>query len=170
MKESPARVKVESINQIAIAVKDIEKTARNYWNILGIGPWAIYEWGAPLIYEREYHGKPVVAREKIAVTQVGGVEFELVQAVEGPSIYGDWVEEHGEGLHHMNFLTDDVEHFDRTVEALAMEGFPCQQLGRFGRPDQRYSYGYIDIPPLHAIWEPVYESDVDVKPVMLPES
>jgi len=42
-KESPATIKVKGINQIAIAVNDLEEVAKNYWTILGIGPWAIYE-------------------------------------------------------------------------------------------------------------------------------
>jgi hypothetical protein len=166
--ESPAKVKVEGINQIAIAVNDLERVAEDYWNILGIGPWAIYEWEEPLIYDRKYHGKPVVARERIAVVRVGGVEIELVQAVDGPSIYRDWIEERGEGLHHINFLLENADEFERVSETLAGEGFPSIQSARFGRPAQRYGYDYIDIPPLRTIWEPVFEGELDVQPVMFP--
>ena len=166
--EGPAKVKVKAINQIAIVVKDLEMVAENFWNILGIGPWAIYNWEAPLVYDRKYHGKPALAREKIAVVQVGGVEIELVQAVDGPSIYRDWLEEHGEGFHHINFLIDKVDDFDKTVETLVQEGFPSIQSGRFGHPKQRFAYKYIDIPPLRTIWEPIYEGEIDVKPIMIP--
>ena len=133
---SPAKVKCRGINQIAIAVKDLEKVAANFWKILGIGPWAIYNWGEPLVYDRKYHGKPARVREKVAVVQVGGVQLELVQAVEGPSVYRDWIEEHGEGLHHMNFLVEDVEETERN---LAEEGFRCIQSGRFGPPEKQYA-------------------------------
>jgi len=44
-------------------------------NIFGIGPWDIYSWEAPLVYERKYHGKPAWGREKIALTQVGAGYF-----------------------------------------------------------------------------------------------
>jgi catechol 2,3-dioxygenase-like lactoylglutathione lyase family enzyme len=164
-------VKVKAINQIAIAVKNIEIVAENYWKILGIGPWEVYTWEAPLVYDRTYHGKPAWAREKIAITRVGNLEFELVQAVDGPSLYGDWVEEHGEGFHHMNFLIDKEDDFDKTVEALVKEGFQSLQSGRFGLPNKRYGYNYIDIPPLRTIWEPVYEGkEVGVKPTMVPDT
>jgi methylmalonyl-CoA/ethylmalonyl-CoA epimerase len=118
--ESKAKVKCQGINQLAIVVKDLEKVAENYWNILGIGPWAIFNWEAPLVYDRKYHGETVWAREKIALAQVGDVQLELVQPVEGASIYKDWLDEHGEGLHHMNFLVDDV---DAAAEILTKEGF-----------------------------------------------
>jgi hypothetical protein len=39
--KSPAKVKCERINQIAIVVKDLEVVAENFWKILGIGPWSL---------------------------------------------------------------------------------------------------------------------------------
>jgi catechol 2,3-dioxygenase-like lactoylglutathione lyase family enzyme len=164
--ESIAKVKCKGINQIAIVVKDLESVAKNYWDILGIGPWAIYKWEAPLVYDRKYHGRTVWAREKIALAQVGDVQLELVQPVEGPSIYQDWLDEVGEGLHHMNFLVDDV---DEAVEMLAMEGFPSMQSGRFEPREQKGAYNYIDIKPLRTIWEPVHIGEIiAAEPVMFP--
>lgn len=167
--ESPAKVKVKAINQIAIAVKDIEVVAENYWKVLGIGPWSVFNWEAPLVYDRLYHRKPAWAREKIALAQVGNVQLELVQAVEGPSIYGDWVEEHEEGLHHINFLVDTAEEYERTVDALTGDGFVSLQSGRFGPPERRQGYNYIDTYPLRVIWEPVYGEEIDVEPVQIPQ-
>jgi len=164
--ESIAKIKCKGINQIALVVKDLESVAKNYWDILGIGPWAIYKWEAPLVYDRKYHGRTVWAREKIALAQVGDVQLELVQPVEGPSIYRDWLDEVGEGLHHMNFLVDDV---DEAVEMLAMEGFPSMQSGRFEPREQKGAYNYIDIKPLRAIWEPVHIGEIiAAEPVMFP--
>ncbi len=152
---SPAKVKVKGIEQVAIVVKDIERVVENYWNILGIGPWTIHPWEAPTVYERRYYGKPTWAREKIALAQVGAVQMELVQPVEGDSIYQDWLDEHGEGLHHVNFLVDDVDDLSKTAEILAEEGFPTMQSGRFGPPESRGGFNYIDTKPLRAIWEPI---------------
>lgn len=145
---SPAKVKVKGISQVALVVKDLQKAMENYWNILGIGPWDIYSWEPPLVYARRYHGKPAWAREKIALTQVGAVQLELSQPIEGDSIYQDFLMEHGEGLHHLQFLVDNV---DETAEILVKEGFPSLQSGHCGDDG---AYHYIDIKPLHAIWEP----------------
>ncbi|HEB31856.1 MAG TPA: hypothetical protein ENI15_13440 [Spirochaetes bacterium] len=166
-KESPAKVKCKRINQIAIVVNDLEMVARNYWNILGIGPWEVYNWEEPLVYNRRYHGKPAWVREKIALAQVGGVQLELVQPVDGPSVYRDWLEEHGEGLHHMNFFVDD---WDGTVEHLTNWGFSSIQSGLFGQRDLKNAYNYFDIPPLRTIWEPVYKGgeEIGAKPTMIP--
>lgn len=161
--ESPAKIKCKGINQIAIVVKDLETVAQNYWNILGIGPWSVFDWEGPLVYDRKYYGKSVWAREKIALTQVGNVQLELVQPVDGPSIYADWINQHGEGLHHLNFLVDDV---DATEAILGKEGFPSLQSGKFGPSG---AYNYIDMPALRTIWEPVYCKEMGGEPAMIPD-
>ena len=154
------------INQVAIVVKDLQKTMEDYWNILGIGPWNVYSWETPLVYDRKYHGKPVQAREKIAETRMGGVVLELCQPIDGKSIYQDFLMKHGEGIHHLNFIVDDV---DETTEILARQGFPCLQSGRFGLTEEKGAYSYIDIKPLHTIWEPVHEpGNIGVEPVRYP--
>ena len=80
------------------------------------------------MYDRTYRGGRVWTRERIAVAQAGSLQLELLQPVDGPSIYADWLEEHGEGLSHLNFLVDDI---DGVSAALAGDGFPCIQSGRF---------------------------------------
>jgi len=67
-------------------VKDLQKVMENYWNILGIGPWDVYSWEAPLTYDHKYHGRPAWAREKIAITRVGGVELELCRRTPPPEL------------------------------------------------------------------------------------
>ena len=163
---SPAKIKCAGINQIAIVVNDLELVAKNYWDILGIGPWAIFNWEAPLVYDRKYHGKPACAKERIALTQVGNVQLELLQPLEGPSIYADWLAEHGEGLHHVNFLVDNMDEVAGLLEA---EGFPSLQSGKYGPTDRQGSFNYFDIKPLRTIWEPVHVGGKGgVEPVMFP--
>ncbi len=151
-KSSPAKVKVRKINQVAIVVKDVEKTALDYWKILGIGPWDIYELTAPLAHHRICHGKPSWGSERIAVTDVGGVKLKLCQPVIGDSIYQDFLDQHGEGLHHASFSVDNA---DETIEILTEEyGFPSLYSGRHTPPEGKNAFNYIDIKPLRAIWEP----------------
>ena len=160
-------MKIKGINQVAIVVNDLEKTAMNYWNVLGIGPWMVFDWEAPLVYDRKYHGRPAEAREKIALTQVGDVQLELVQPVEGPSIYKDWLDEHGESIHHINFIVDDV---DESAAILTGLGFESIQSGRFGPSKYNGAFNYIEIPPLRTIWEPAHiGEEIGAEPRMFPE-
>jgi len=51
--KSFAKVKVDGISQVAIAVNNLEEVAENFWKILGIGPWMIFNWEAPLVRTRQ---------------------------------------------------------------------------------------------------------------------
>ncbi len=152
---SPAKIKIPGIKQIGIVVKDAISTAQNYWNILGIGPWEIREWGSHVLWDRTYMDRPGWAKERLAHAYLGDLELELVQPVEGDSVYQDWIDQHGEGLHHLKFLCDDI---DFVTETLRKQGFPVIQSGHFGDPKEKAGgFSYIDIPPLHCIWEPVHK-------------
>lgn len=152
---SPAKVKVDSIKQVGVVVKDIYETARNYWNLLGIGPWEIREWGSHALFDRTYCGKPAWGKEKIAHAYLGDFELELVSPWEGDSLYQDWIDEYGEGIHHLKFLCDDI---DEVSNALIDQGFISLQSGHFGDPKEKAGgFHYIDIPPLHCIFEPVHK-------------
>jgi catechol 2,3-dioxygenase-like lactoylglutathione lyase family enzyme len=167
VQDSPAKLTVNNISRVAIAVEDVQRTAESYWHTLGIGPWAIYEWEERLIYDRKYHGKPAWGQERIAIADVGGVQLELCQPVAGDSAYRDFLEEYGEGLHHIGFLVDDV---DKASKILAQDGFPSLQSGRFGSPGSGDAYSYIDIKPLRAIWGLAHynERNLAVEPTFYP--
>jgi catechol 2,3-dioxygenase-like lactoylglutathione lyase family enzyme len=161
---SPARVKVKEFGQVGLVVKDAQSVAGAYWNILGIGPWNIYSWEEPLVYDHMYHGKPAWARAKIAQAQVGKVQLELYQPIEGNSIYGDFLKECGEGLHHISFFVDNV---DETAAELEKEGFPSLESGRCG---DNGAYNCIDIKPLRTLWQIVKRpTSMGVEPVRYPK-
>jgi hypothetical protein len=163
---SPAKVKVKGLKQVGIVVKDVIRTAENYWDILGIGPWEIRDWGNRVLWDRTYMGKPAWGRERLAHAYLGDLELELLQPVEGDSIYADWIEEHGEGLHHLKFLCDDI---DATSQALAEQGFQSIQSGHFGDPAKKEGgFNYFDIPPLHCIFEPVHKpKSLPIEPIAI---
>ena len=162
---SPAKVQVKQIEQIALIVKDAQMVSENYWSILGIGPWNIIPWEPPLIHDRRYQGRPAWARERLAITTVGGVSFELCQHIDGESIYQDFLAEHGEGLHHFNFTVDNQ---DEAAEILAKQGFASIRSGRLGTNSR--TGNYIDIKPLCSIWELVQPIREPLTTTPLPRS
>jgi catechol 2,3-dioxygenase-like lactoylglutathione lyase family enzyme len=97
------------IDQIAIVVEDLDEAVETYWRMLGVGPWSIYTYGRPLVRESSYRGQPTDFAQRIALAQVGGLRIELIETVKGPTIYADFAEEHGYGLHHIGVLVDDMQ-------------------------------------------------------------
>jgi hypothetical protein len=87
--------------QIAIVVRDLEEAMRTYVHEYGIGPWEIYEFGPDTVENMVRDEQPAEYAMRIAVTMVGGVQWELIQPLDGASIYADFLEERGGGLHHV---------------------------------------------------------------------
>jgi catechol 2,3-dioxygenase-like lactoylglutathione lyase family enzyme len=144
---SPARIKVSQLTQACIVVKDVQKTIESYWNIFGIGPWEVHEHGVPIIYKLTYRGKPGNFSHKVAFAMVGTGQLELIQPVSGGNIYSDFLAEHGEGLHHLQF---QVSNLDETTKLMSKEGFPVLMGGRVGEG----AFAYYDTTEvLKCIWE-----------------
>jgi catechol 2,3-dioxygenase-like lactoylglutathione lyase family enzyme len=144
---SPAVVKIEAITQVGLVVTNLEEVVRNYWELMGFGPWEIYEHQPPVIHNRLYHGKPGDFTMKVALASAGSIQIELVQPLSGNSIYDDFIKEHGGGLHHLQFLVKDL---DETTELMNKQGFPTLMSGRVA--DGGFAY-FDTVKPLKCIWE-----------------
>ena len=120
---------VSELYQACVVVRDLEKSMEHYQNTLGIGSWEILGGGSPATYDMIYHGRPAKARIKVALAMVGPMQLELIQPVQGDSIWSDFLEEHGEGIHHLGHVR--VGNLDEAVQALEKAGFPCMQRGHF---------------------------------------
>ena len=120
--------------QIGIVVSDIEKTTRNLSEVFGIGPFRIVDWppAGREDFERFYYGEPVNFTARMAFTELGPVELEIIQPLEGKSIWADFLAEHGEGIHHLRFNVDDVK---PVQEYLAQHDVVSAQHGSGIRPN-----------------------------------
>ena len=79
-----------------------------------------------------------------AETHVGDVGFELLQPLTGPSIYREWIEEHGEGLHHVAVMLHDFDESTELKRRFDEVGAPVLMGGRIGETIEFY---YLDTEP-----------------------
>jgi methylmalonyl-CoA/ethylmalonyl-CoA epimerase len=151
------------ISQIAIVVKDIHAAMEAYHKALGWGPWNVYEHKPPSLHHTELHGQPIAYTMIGAETHVGPIVVELLQPVEGPSIYKEWLEQHGEGLHHIACMAHTAEESDAIKARFAGMGAKVLMGGRIGETIEFY---YLDTEPmLKVIIESGSGHAVDLKPV-----
>jgi methylmalonyl-CoA/ethylmalonyl-CoA epimerase len=87
----------------------------------------------------EYHGEKTPGRLKVAVFDLGGCSLELLEPVGGPSVWQTFIDERGEGIHHIGFLTDDI---DKGATSLEDAGMPLVQQASYdhGFGKGRYAY------------------------------
>ena len=133
------KIKVSELYQVGIVVRDIEISMRDYESILGISTWQVFDADPSVVSDVIYHGRPVQHRFRVALAMVGTMQLELIQPVEGDSTFGDFLNAHGDGIHHLGH--DRVDNLDEAVQTLEKDGFPCLQRGSFPGID----YAYMDL-------------------------
>ena len=129
------------VAQICIIVPDIEKAVETYWERFGVGPWHFYTYGKPLVKRMTRKGKPHDYRMKVALSYIGSMRIELIEPLEGDTVYKEFVEEHGYGVHHLGVLTDNMEQSLKEAEEAGIE--MTQDGAGFG-PDDDGHYAYLD--------------------------
>jgi methylmalonyl-CoA/ethylmalonyl-CoA epimerase len=135
------RFPIGQLDQVGIVVRDLEAAMRAYHDLLGVGPWRVYTYGPGLVKDMTYRGRRQDYTMRIALTTLGSWIVELVESIEGPNIYEEFLERHGEGLHHVMTIVDD---FDAAVARLQSLGYELIQSGRgFGRTGDG-GFAYFD--------------------------
>ena len=116
------------IAQVGIVVKDAVKTARNFAELLGIGPWEFFD---DVPSDTILHGKVLEDGEcclRLAFAYLGDLEIELLQPLWGPSSHQEFLAARGDGIHHLSFC--GIEDFDRFAGALEGGGIQPEMLGK----------------------------------------
>lgn len=120
------------LHHVGVVVKDIRK-AIAYLESLGIGPFTAPDVkpGSPPVFtvpfKGELHGKPAAWRTTISFAKMGNVELELLEPTEGPQALKESLDKTGEGLHHLGFITDDL---DKEIANLRKNGIGTWTLAR----------------------------------------
>lgn len=125
--------------QICAVTRDYRRTIEGYVR-LGIGPWAVYDFAPPLLTEATFRGKPAHYSMKLALAWTGNMLWEVIQPLEGPSIYTEFLENHGEGIQHVAVACGDLSLAQQTEE-FKKRGFTKIQSGVF---NGNVPYAYFD--------------------------
>jgi hypothetical protein len=110
------------IDQVGMVVPDAVSAAEELYRILGIGPFRVVEWPVEGVDpEATYRGQPGSFRIRVAFAQVGPMQLELVEPLEGDSIWSEFLQQHGPGLHHVRLSLLDFESVVAGLEAMGLE-------------------------------------------------
>jgi hypothetical protein len=131
----------KGVTQVAIIVSNLESSVEGYWKSFEIGPWHFYTYGKPLVKEMSYYGKPANYEIRIALSNMGSTRIELIEVLKGDSIYRDFINEHGYGLHHLGVLVDDMK---ESLHLAKKHGFKMIQDGAGFGVDGDGHFAYLD--------------------------
>ena len=127
---------MKNIVQIGIVIADRDRTTQLLTFLFGIGPFRFVEWPDRAESKYWYRGVEEKIRVKQAFVQLGGVEVELIQPVEGCNAYQDFLDHKGGGIHHVLFEVKDI---DPVLQKLAESGVTVLQSGTGIRPGTRWA-------------------------------
>jgi methylmalonyl-CoA/ethylmalonyl-CoA epimerase len=102
--------KARDFHHTGIVVADVDR-AIEHLESLGIGPFGMPggERWVDVSFNGELHGRPAEWSVKISNARVGEHEIELLQPSGGESVLQEFLDERGEGVHHVAYLVDDVK-------------------------------------------------------------
>ena len=133
-----AGVSDKVIGQVCLIVPDVDASAARYAEILGIDMSANFQ--TTMLHDHTkatYYGQPTDARAKLTAAIIGQIQFELLQPLDPPSTWKDFLDQHGAGIHHIAFF---VPKTDVTAKSFQDEGYIITQQGLFTGQTGMYTY------------------------------
>ena len=147
-KDPEKQFPITNISQICILVPDLDKAIRNFYHRFGIGPWTIYTYDDKFVPKQTRHGKPTRYSSRIGLANVGSMRIELIQPLEGETVYTEFIKKHGYGVQHLGVLTENMGESLQQAEnaglAMTMDG------SGFGLDGDGH-YAYLDTEDLVGI-------------------
>ena len=100
-----------NIIQIGVVVKDADATVAKYRELLGIQDWHLNYVDTESGKGSNFRSgdKPIAARARIAWTNIGNVELEIIEPRDEQSVYAQFLRDRGPGIHHLMFSTADYD-------------------------------------------------------------
>jgi methylmalonyl-CoA/ethylmalonyl-CoA epimerase len=117
---------VKAIKHMAFAVRNAEAALKTYSQFLAVPA------DTPII---EYQK----SRNRVALFQLGGIEYQLCQSMDADGRFASWIKERGaEGLHHICYEVVDIEEALRLAQeqgARLRECKACKVAGSHPHPE-----------------------------------
>jgi methylmalonyl-CoA/ethylmalonyl-CoA epimerase len=132
---SMEKLESKTVVQIGIIVRNAAKTAENYADIFDIPMPEVVTIADESISNTRYLGKPTDAIGKAAFFDMGTVQIELIEPIGGPSTWQEFLDEHGQGIHHVALKVQDI---NQTNELLDQKQIPLIQSGAWDGGEYTY--------------------------------
>jgi methylmalonyl-CoA/ethylmalonyl-CoA epimerase len=122
--------------QIGFVIKNTEKVLEYYEKTLGIGHFDT------AVMAAAFDGGKY--KMKISVAPLSGIQFELIEPLEGDRIHSDFLKQGREGLHHLGF---SVKGLDEKIRELQGKGIKVLERATMLTEDGKklgIEYAYMD--------------------------
>ncbi len=111
--------KLSVLKQLGYIVKSVDEYKVLFEEILGMKPFSILD-NRPanhVFYDEEDR----MVKIKNGLYNIGPLQVELIEVLEGRCYQSDWLQENGPGIHHLAFFTEDIDNQIKKFEELGIE-------------------------------------------------
>jgi methylmalonyl-CoA/ethylmalonyl-CoA epimerase len=140
------RLGLGQMAQVGFVVPDLSQAIEVYEKTIGIGPFAVID-----IKDRP--GSIVL---KIGIAQMTpALSIELIQVIDGDPYHKDFLRDHGQGVQHLGFITDE---YDRVLERAKTLGIEVLMWAQTDVPGMGHVRGaYLNTDPLIGVLVEIIE-------------
>jgi methylmalonyl-CoA/ethylmalonyl-CoA epimerase len=130
---------------IGWVVRDCAAAQRELSARLGAGPFV--SMGEERLFDKALvHGKPLPFSLRVAFGALGGVLIELLEPLDDKSPHAEFLDSHGEGMHHLAYLVPD---FDEQLAAVRAARPEAELLIDGTGPGNPVRWVYVDGGAVH---------------------
>lgn len=116
------------IQQICLVTRDHKRTMDHLMG-LGVGPWRIYTLDPATTSDTCYRGEPHSFSAVMGYASSANMMWEIVEPTGGTSVFEDFLQAKGEGVHHFGVSKKGVSFSDAVAE-FDRRGLDAIQSGR----------------------------------------
>ncbi|MGO1183307.1 MAG: VOC family protein [Micrococcaceae bacterium] len=131
-------------DQIGILVPDLSRGAQEWGALWGVEKWSAFTFSPETLTRLTFRGEESDLSMRLAISGTGP-QIEIIEPTSGPSIYSEWIEEHGYGLHHFGYYVDSLSEVTRELSAAGHE--PVQTGEGFGADGTGHFAYYENLAP-----------------------
>lgn len=115
------------VEQLGFVYKDIEKQAKILEELFNIPKFAIIPETTQVV---KYRGKDSKVNTKIALSRQFSTQIELIQLIEGESVFKEFIDQGREGLHHISLFIEDIDSYIEYFEKRGIEMIYSGSIGK----------------------------------------
>ncbi|MFB3827160.1 MAG: VOC family protein [Bryobacteraceae bacterium] len=125
------------VTQFAFVARDLAAVSK-YWARLGFPEMSVTR---PQLRDLTFRGAPASFQQELGWQRHGKIAYEWCPPPRGArTVYQEFLDRHGEGVHHLAFNVDDMD------RAIREKGLPVVQAGAWGEAGQKGSgrFAYLE--------------------------
>ena len=130
-----------NVLKIAFVVDDVEKYLAMFADLFGIETPTSSVTGSHEETQSMYRVEPTKGRTRVGYIPLENIVLEFIEPIDGPSVFQDCLKQKGNGIHHLAFIVNGMEHVIGSLEDV---GLPLLQNGIFSAmgaaPGGRYAF------------------------------